>query len=269
MELSENATVSEAVDLPVSRVLGTSVHKATMSQVLNLVDSAIENHRQLRIGVVNAAKLSKMLEDDELALDVRSSDLVLADGMSVVWASKLLKDPLPERVAGIDIMHGVLERGQKTNRRVFLLGATEEISQTVEEKFKAMYPGVVIAGRRNGYFDESEEQGIAQMIKDSHAQVLFVAMTSPKKERFMGKFGDFMNVNIVHGVGGSFDVVAGKVARAPVLWQKLGLEWLYRMLQEPRRLTSRYMATNYAFTRHVLRQKFAKETFDNTNSTAS
>lgn len=244
------------VAAPSSLVLETAVHAMTMPEVLDAVERSIEQRLQLRIGVVNAAKLCAMLKDDELALDVRSSDMVLADGMSVVWASRLLNNPLPERVAGIDIMHGILRRGAGSGIRVFLLGASEEVSQSVERRLSEQYPGIVIAGRRNGYFDDDQDAPrIADTIRDSHADVLFVAITSPKKERFMGRFGDHINVPVVHGVGGSFDVVAGKVKRAPVVWQKLGLEWLYRALQEPRRLGSRYLSTNWSFVREVVRQK--------------
>lgn len=252
--------VPVSIDAPTSEVLETHVHGMTMGQTLETVASAIAQRRRMRIGVVNAAKLCKMLDDPELADDVRSSDVVLADGMSVVWAAKLLNQPLPERVAGIDIMHGIMQRGDVLGYRVFLLGASEEVSLQVEAKFRARYPGVVIAGRRNGYFDdEADAPGIADDIRASRADVLFVAMTSPKKERFMGRFGDHMNVPVVHGVGGSFDVVAGKVERAPEAWQKLGMEWAYRALQEPRRLGGRYLSTNASFVKQVLRQKASRK----------
>ncbi len=238
---------------PIRNILGVPVHAMTMEQVLDQIETAIENRTPLHIGVVNAAKIVNMHRDPSLKEDVISSDLVLADGAAVVWAGNILKQPLPERVAGIDLMFGVFERGMKKHHRVYCLGATEEISETIADKLAQDYPGVILAGRRNGYFSSDEEQQVAEEIAASKADVLFVAMTSPKKENFMAKWGETMGVPVCHGVGGSFDVMAGKVERAPELWQKLGVEWLYRIKQEPRRLWRRYLVTNSLFIWMVLK----------------
>lgn len=228
-------------------ILGVPVNAMTMEQVLECVDIAIDKKQPLHIGVVNAAKLVNMHRDQYLKDDVLSSDLVLADGAAVVLAGKILGQSLPERVAGIDLMHGIFEKGKVKKYRIFCLGATEEISQKVAERIEKDYPGVVLAGRRNGYFAADEEQAVAERIGESKADVLFVAMTSPKKENFMAKWNETMNVSVCHGVGGSFDVMAGKVERAPEVWQNLGLEWLYRVKQEPGRLWKRYLVTNTLF----------------------
>lgn len=236
-----------------SLILGVSVDKMTMGSVLDRIHDAISARSALSIGVVNAAKLVNMNADPTLREDVASSDLVLADGMAVVWASKLLGDPLPERVSGIDLMHGMMERGNEHGYRFYLFGAKEEVSEAVEREMGKLYPNAVVAGRRNGYFSADEEPAIAQDIADSKADVLLVAITSPLKERFMARYREEMNVPIVHGVGGSFDVMAGKVERAPGWMQKFGLEWLYRVLQEPGRLAWRYLRTNTLFVAYVIR----------------
>jgi N-acetylglucosaminyldiphosphoundecaprenol N-acetyl-beta-D-mannosaminyltransferase len=241
---SKSHNLSESI---VRVILGIPVNAMTMSQVLDCVDTAIEKKEPLHIGVINAAKLVNMHRDQYLKDDVLASDLVLADGSAVVLAGKILGQPLPERVAGIDLMTGIFERGKSRNYRIFCLGATEEISEKVAKRIKQDYPGVVLAGRRNGYFSAEEEKEVAAEIAASKADVLFVAMTSPKKENFMAKWNDTMNVTVCHGVGGSFDVMAGKVERAPEAWQKLGLEWLYRVKQEPGRLWKRYLVTNTLF----------------------
>ena len=228
-------------------LFGIPVEAMTMSQTLDLVDEVISSRKSLQIGVINAAKVVNMEKDPELREAVLSSDIILADGAAVVWASKLLRSPLPERVAGIDIMFGMFERGNDKGHRVFCLGATEAISQTVADNLARDYPGCVLAGRHHGYFTEDEAQSIADQIRDSKADILLVAMTSPKKERFLAKWMDHMQVPVCHGVGGSFDVYAGKVERAPESWQKLGLEWLYRVKQEPGRLWKRYLFTNLSF----------------------
>jgi N-acetylglucosaminyldiphosphoundecaprenol N-acetyl-beta-D-mannosaminyltransferase len=228
-------------------LFGIPIEAMTMGQTLDLVDDVIKERKSLQIGVVNAAKVVNMDKDPELREAVLSSDIILADGAAVVWASKLLRRPLPERVAGIDLMFGMFERGNERGYRVFCLGATEEISKTVEENLASDYPGLTLAGRHHGYFTDEEAQDIADQIKASKADILLVAMTSPKKERFLAKWMAHMDVSVCHGVGGSFDVYAGKVERAPERWQKLGLEWLYRVKQEPGRLWKRYLFTNVSF----------------------
>lgn len=230
----------------------------TTQQVVDHVHECLQRNEPVRLGVVNAAKLVAMEENELLRDDVTSSDLVLADGMGVVWASHLIGDPLPERVAGIDLMFHFLKLAHEHQYRVFCLGATEEILSTVVANIHHDYPNAVVAGSRNGYFDSTEEEQIAKDIQAVKPHFLFVAMTSPKKENFMGRWGDVMGVPLVHGVGGSFDVYAGKVQRAPVSWQNLGVEWLYRVLQEPRRLWRRYLTTNSKYTWLIAKQIFKR-----------
>lgn len=203
--------------------------------------------RHMHIGVVNAAKVVNMRRDAALREAVLTSDLILADGIAVVWASRVLGAPLPERVAGIDLMTRLLELADRRELRVFLLGATEDVNAKVAEEVARRWPGAVVAGRRNGYYAADEEEAIARRIGASRTDLLFVAMSPPKKEIFLARWGAVMRVPVSHGVGGAFDVVAGKVKRAPSAWQRLGLEWLYRVVQEPRRMWRRYLTTNTAF----------------------
>ena len=240
-------------------LFGIKVHTLSFSQAIDTIDDVIKNNQSLHIGMLNAAKIVNMKRNAELNHDVRSSNMILADGSSVVIASKILRKPLPERIAGIDLMHGVLARGSKEGYRVFCLGATNEVLSKTISEINRIYPGVVIAGSQDGYFNESEEESVAQKIAESHADVLFVAITSPKKEKFMARWSNVMHVPVVHGVGGSFDVVAGKVQRAPLIWQKYGLEWLYRVKQEPARLWKRYLITNTIFLGMLVKEFFAPE----------
>jgi N-acetylglucosaminyldiphosphoundecaprenol N-acetyl-beta-D-mannosaminyltransferase len=235
-------------------LLGIPIHPLTMPEALDVVQDAITRHERLQIGVVNAAKIVNMRRNPELGEDVMTSNLILADGMAVVWASRILGRPLPERVAGIDLMYGILERGNKHGYRVYCLGATEEVSAAVAEQITVRYPNVKLVGRRNGYFRNDEDKAVADDIARSRADVLFVAITSPKKERFLAAWSDTMDVPVCHGVGGSFDVMAGKVQRAPESWQRLGLEWLYRVKQEPGRLWKRYLVTNTLFSMIVFKE---------------
>jgi N-acetylglucosaminyldiphosphoundecaprenol N-acetyl-beta-D-mannosaminyltransferase len=227
----------------------------TMDQAVRMVEDHILYRRRLDIGVVNAAKVVSMQTDKELAHSVLSSDVIFADGQSLVWAAGIQGKKLPERVAGIDLMQALLERGSKVGYRIYCLGAEEWVICKVAQIIAERFPGVQLVGTRNGYFRPDEEPSIAQAIHDSGADILFVGMSSPYKENFMARWGDFMNVTVTHGVGGSFDVFAGKVRRAPRFMQRLGLEWLFRMLQEPGRLWHRYLTSNVAFLRMLARSQ--------------
>jgi len=242
-------------DVEVRDLFGIPVQAATMDDAVAMVERAIVLREPLHVGVVNAAKIVNMRKNPKLDEAVRSSDAIFADGMSVVWASRFLRRPLPTRVAGIDLMHEILRSSAKNGFRVYCLGAKQDIIEKVVKVFEADYPGAVIAGWRNGYFGVDEEEEIAEAVRRARADVLLVAMTSPKKEEFMARWVDRMNVPVVHGVGGSFDVVGGLVERAPEGWQRLGLEWLYRVKQEPGRLWKRYLVTNVAFAGLLLRER--------------
>ena len=250
--------MTQLSDIHRVNVLGTLIHALTEQQVVDLVESMLLEKRKIRIGVVNAAKLVAMQSNKALKDDVESSDLILADGMSVVWASKLLGNPLPERVAGVDIMFRFFELANKHKFSVYCLGATEEVSSIVEDKFRADYPSAVFAGRQDGYFSDDQAEVVANKIAESKPTMLFVAITSPRKENFMGDWDERMNVPLVHGVGGSFDVYSGKVERAPESWQRWGMEWAYRVKQEPGRLWKRYAKTNFTFLWLILKQLVSK-----------
>jgi N-acetylglucosaminyldiphosphoundecaprenol N-acetyl-beta-D-mannosaminyltransferase len=233
-------------------LLGVAIDALTMGQVLDQVDKAIVERGRLRIGIVNAAKLVHMRRDPTLRADVLSCDLILADGVPVVWASRLLGRPLPERVAGIDLMLGMLRRGNQTGYRVYCLGASEGVLATAVTQITREYRRVRLVGHHHGYFTPNEEPALVAAIASAQPDILLVGISSPKKEQFLARWSDQLGVPVCHGVGGSFDVLAGKVRRAPLAWQRLGLEWLYRVKQEPRRLWRRYLVTNTLFCVMVL-----------------
>ncbi|MBE7508442.1 MAG: WecB/TagA/CpsF family glycosyltransferase [Planctomycetia bacterium] len=247
--------MKEAIsEIPRRELFGISVHAVTMSQTLALCGEAIIQKEQLSIGVVNVAKLVAMRRDRALHESVSSADLVLADGAGVVWAARLLGQPLPERVAGIDLFEKLLDLANERRASVYFLGARPAVLQKVVNRARRERPSVLIAGSCDGYYKEDEERFVAEKIRDAHPDILFVAMSSPKKEVFLKRWGSKLNVCVCHGVGGSFDVYAGLVTRAPLSWQKSGLEWLHRALQEPRRLWRRYLVTNCAFAVMLLRE---------------
>lgn len=235
-------------------VLGLPMGALTMDEVVALCERAIHQRDPLLIGVVNAAKIVNMHRDEVLCHAVRAADVILADGVPVVWASRVLGQRLPERVAGIDLMIRLLKRANRCGYCVYCLGATDEVLVEATQRISHDYPGAQIVGQRNGYFDDEEEPAVAEAIAAAKPDMLFVAMSSPKKELFMARWAEQMGVPVCHGVGGAFDLLAGKVKRAPERWQRLGLEWLYRVAQEPRRLWRRYLVTNTLFCGLVLRE---------------
>ena len=240
-------------------ILNCPIDKLTMEETINKIDESIKNKTHLHHVVVNAAKMVHMQKDKELYESVISSDIINADGQAVVWASKVLGQPLPERVAGIDLMQNLVKLAYEKNYKVFFFGAKEEIVSEVVSQYTKMYSPEIIAGYRNGYFQKEEEQSIAQEIANSDADILFVAISSPTKEIFLNEYKDIIDTPFVMGVGGSFDVVAGKVNRAPKWMQNSGLEWFYRFSQEPRRMWKRYLYTNSMFLWLVFREKLLKK----------
>lgn len=238
-------------------ILGIKIDNITQPDVFTIVDDAIAKGEQVHLEGVNAGKIVDMQDDKGLSDSVHNSDVITADGQSVIWASKILGKPLKGRLAGIDLMYKLIEIAHQKKYKVFLFGAKEEVVNKVVSLYSEKYSPNIIAGYRNGYFTKKDEPQIAQQIADSGANMLFVAITSPIKEHFLHDNKEVLkDINLVMGVGGSFDVVAGKVKRAPMWMQKTGLEWFYRLIQEPKRMWKRYLVGNSKFMAMVLKEKF-------------
>lgn len=228
-------------------ILGLPVSRVTMEDLLRIANESIASRRQLLLGVLNVAKVIYARRDRQLRESLKQADLIVADGLPIVWLSWLLGAPLPERVPGVDIMLRFLNEANKKHYRVYFLGARPSVLQKLIETVKKDYQGVYIVGQRDGYFGNDQEQCIAEDVRKSHADILFVGISSPKKENFLRKWHQYVNVPVCHGVGGSFDVLVGVTRRAPIWMQKAGLEWLFRLIQEPRRMWKRYLVTNTIF----------------------
>lgn len=237
------------------QICNVPVDALTMDETVALIDESIQKKENLHHVVVNAAKLVNAQKDAELKASIVECDIINADGQSIVWAARFLKEDLPERVAGIDLMDNLVALASRKNYKIFFLGAKEDVVNKVVKIFSEKYSPEIIAGYRNGYFGKEEELEIAKQIRDSKADILFVAMSSPKKEIFLNKYKDVMNVPFIMGVGGSFDVVSGKVKRAPVWMQNICLEWFYRTMQEPGRMWKRYLTTNIAFVKLLVTER--------------
>ena len=240
---------------------GAYIDPLTMDQTLEKIEEIISNKTPVQHVVVNVAKLVMMQKDEALRGIVNSCGLINADGQGIVWGARLLGLKVPERVAGIDLMINLVERAAEKGYRIYLLGAEKEIIMRVEEIWRDKYPCLQIAGSQDGYFTEEQEAGVVGNIRNSAADILFVAMGSPKKEIFLNKYLKSLNVPFVMGVGGSFDVVAGKTKRSPRWMQKAGLEWFYRFLCEPWRLWKRYFVTNSIYALMLLKSLLNRERY--------
>jgi len=239
---------------PRIQMMGCTVDNLSMEETLQTIEGFIASGRPHQHVVVNVDKLVKAQKDPELRQIINDCALINADGMPVVWASRLLGKPLKERVAGVDLFEALMRRAAEKGWRVYLLGAKEEIVSRVRDIYASKYPALVFAGYRNGYWKPEQEAGIVDEIAAAKADLLFVAISSPKKEQFLGAYQARMKIPFAMGVGGTFDVAAGKVKRAPVWMQKSGLEWFYRFLQEPRRMFRRYFIEDMAFLGLMLKE---------------
>ena len=217
------------LDVPVDMVSKTEA----MERFIELMN---ENACSL-IVTPNSEIVLSASKDREMKSLIEGAELIIPDGIGLVYASRILNSPLKERVTGIDFLSDILTYLEKAGKSVYLLGGKPGVAGRAADKMKEKYPGLIVAGTQHGYFKTDDEKAIVEAVNTSGADFLCVAMGSPKQEKFIHSHkGDFLNVRAAMGVGGSLDVWAGALKRAPEFFQKSGLEWLYRVLQEPSRL---------------------------------
>ena len=242
---------------PRARVLGCEIDRLDMHEAVERCEHHIEARVPAQHMAVNAAKVVAMQDDADLLRLVNGCELITADGQAVVWASRLLRDPLPSRVTGIDLMQELFALAERKQYGVYVLGARAEILEQALSRVRRQHPELRIVGHRDGYFSEEQEHDVVAAVRRTQPDLLFVAMPSPRKERFIGRWREELDVPLCMGVGGSIDVIAGVTRRAPRPLQRLGLEWAYRLAQEPRRLLRRYLAGNWRFVTLTLRHAAA------------
>jgi N-acetylglucosaminyldiphosphoundecaprenol N-acetyl-beta-D-mannosaminyltransferase len=238
--------------------LGVPLHPITMDDTLEHVTTAMRERQRLQHVALNVAKFVKLRRDPELRADVFAADLVGVDGMGILIGARLLGIRVPERVAGVDLMERILALCAEEGFRPYFLGARPEVLALAEENIKQRHPKLRLAGGRHGYFCRAEELQVVEDIRIAKPDCLFVGMPTPRKERFMAAHCASLEVPFVMGVGGGIDVLAGHVQRAPEVWQNSGFEWLYRILQEPRRMWWRYLSTNVVYAGILTRALLCK-----------
>jgi N-acetylglucosaminyldiphosphoundecaprenol N-acetyl-beta-D-mannosaminyltransferase len=242
--------------------LGVPIDLLTLDQTVARAVDAMLMKQPVQHVAINVAKLVNTRRDAELKRDVCESHIVGIDGMGIVWGARAMGIDVPERVSGVDLMEKLLETSSLLDFRPYFLGAKQNVLERAVETAIERWPGLRFAGYRNGYFTEDEEPEVVEAIKRTAPDCLFIAMPTPRKERFLHKYRDELRVPFIMGVGGSIDVLAGHVSRAPERMQRAGLEWLYRTYQEPRRMWWRYANTNLVYAgllaKALLRRRFGK-----------
>ena len=228
----------------------------TLEETVELVSRRIRAGERGYLCTVNVAILMMMRQDPRLQRFVDNAALVVADGQPLIWGSRMLRRRLPERVAGVELVERLCERAAREGFGVYLLGGRRDVVEKVAERFKAQFPGLQLSGVDDGYFKDDEAKERADAVARSGAKILIAAMGVPRQEWFIEEHWDRLGVPFAIGVGGSFDVLAGLRARAPLVIQRIGLEWLFRLAQEPGRLWKRYLVTNaqflYLMSREIL-----------------
>ena len=218
------------------KILGVAISKVTMKEATEKIREFVQSDSFHSIYTPNPEIVMLAKNDPEFHKILEGADLVVPDGIGVVIASKIVKSPLPERVAGYDLVQSTMKEAVKEGYKYYFFGSKPGISEAAAEKMRETYPGIQIVGTRNGYFKPEDEAEIIEEINASSANILLVALGAPKQEKWIEANKHLMpNVRVAIGVGGSLDVMSGNVKRAPKIFQKLGLEWFYRLLKEPTR----------------------------------
>ena len=236
--------------------LNIPIDAITMKQTLNSIDNAITLNKQIVHSAINAGKVVVMQTDKNLEKSVLNSDLINADGQSIVLAARFLGEKIPERVTGIDLMQELVKMAKQKGYKCYFLGAEKDVLKKMINTYLNEYSSDIIAGYQHGYYKKEKEEEIVNCIKESRPNILFVGMSSPKKEIFIDKYKDQLrSVSFLMGVGGSFDVIAGYKMRAPKLLQNIGCEWLWRFALEPIRLFKRYTIGTLKFISLVINER--------------
>lgn len=237
---------------------GVRITNSTRSDIIQYISDNIEK-KQIIGGGVNSDTFVQAINDVEYRSFLSNITFANIDGMSVVWALRFLGHRVKQRVACPDIYYSTLDLAIKKGHKVFFLGSTPETIIKLIENYHELYPNLIIAGYRNGYFARKDENEIVESINDSGANILFLGMPSPKKEQFINENATHIKANFLYGVGGVFDIEAGITKRCPIWLQKIGFEWLYRLLQEPNRLWKRYLISNTIFIKTIIDEYFYKK----------
>ena len=235
-------------------ILGVNISTATVSEVVQMIFDTISSGNKMSIFTPNSEIILSAYKDANFKNIINSASLCTADGIGVIYASKIFATPIPERCSGYDISLELIKQMTKSGASIYLFGASPGVAETAKEKIQETNPGINIVGYHDGYFDCEEENNIINDINDKKPNVLFVCLGSPKQEKWIFDHLNDLDVNVAIGLGGCLDVYAGNVKRAPQIFIKLGLEWFYRLIKEPKRFFRMLALPKFMLT--VLKIKF-------------
>jgi N-acetylglucosaminyldiphosphoundecaprenol N-acetyl-beta-D-mannosaminyltransferase len=239
-------------------ILDTHVSRYNLEETIQQFASAIENGNRLRVAVTPVNCVLWARKNSKLREIYNSADIVTADGVPLVWASRLLKHPIRGRVTGLDLLPEFAKVASRNQYKFFFLGASEGVADQLAERLSGQYPGLQVVGTYSppfvSSFSDEENQKMVEMVNQSGADVLWVSLTAPKQDFWIAEHFDQLNVSVAVGVGAAFDVIAGNIQRAPLWMQNSGLEWFFRWTREPRRLSRRYLLEAPVFIPLFLKQ---------------
>ncbi|TXK75078.1 WecB/TagA/CpsF family glycosyltransferase [Paenibacillus sp. N3.4] len=248
-----NTTVRSAGAIPKVRIYGVPISKMGMQQTVAYLTNVIEERIPHQIITANPIMVMAAQDDPAYLSMMQRAELIVPDGTGVVWAAGYVGEPVAERVPGYDLLQELMKVGEKKSWKVYLLGASTEVIQAAADRLRSTYPGITLVGVRDGYFGETQDEEVIQDIVDAAPDLLFVGRSAANQEPWIAKYKEQIGVPVMMGVGGSFDVLSGKLKRAPVFFQKLRLEWFYRLLQEPWRYKRMLLLPKFALK--VMRDK--------------
>lgn len=243
------------MSFPIVEILGVPVASLTMREAVGQAEQWMDERRGALIATANAEMIMNATRDEELMEILRAADLVVPDGAGTVWAAHHLGHAMPERVAGYDLTQELLKRAPAKNRRVFFFGSAPGVAEKAKQKAETIYPGIQVVGVRNGYFSEAEEPGIIRDIREAQPDLLLVALGVPKQEKWLKKNKEELGVPVSIGVGGTLDVMAGTMKRAPAWVQKAKLEWLFRGILQPKRAGRLLALPKFVFCVHASKNR--------------
>ena len=217
-----------------TEVLGVAFDNVTMEQAAELGGKMLQEDRFHYVVTPNPEFILAAEKDESFRAVLNAADLVIPDGIGVIYSAKILGTPLAERVPGIEFSAKMLERLNEMGGRLFLLGAKPGVAEKAGENILAQYPNIVLCGTQDGYF--KDEQDVILKVAAAKPDLLFVCLGAPKQEKWMARWGQHTGAKMAIGLGGCLDVYAGNVERAPEAWRKLGMEWAYRLKKEPKRI---------------------------------
>ena len=241
------------MSFPTVTIFGVPISKMNMNQTVDYLAQAIAKRQPHQVITANPIMVMTALQDPAYMRMMKQAELIVPDGAGVVWAAGYVGNPVQERVAGYDLLHELMKAGQRLGWRVYMVGASSEVIEAAANRLKQLYPELRLVGFRDGFFGEKEDSDVIRVIREAKPDILLVGRSAATQEPWIAQYKEQLGVPVMMGIGGSFDVLSGKLKRAPLLFQKLRLEWFYRLLQEPWRYKRMLVLPKFAMK--VIREK--------------